>query len=87
MRSQRGNPLVKYTVLLVTLVVVLLASCPAESHAARVLRDYTAAQLSKKTELGRGPDNSDGIGKMMSNAERLVRGLPLKKPQLRRDGE
>lgn len=77
---QHGSTLMKYAIVLVTLTVVLLASCPLGVHA-HVLGGSDAASLSKRT-LANLND-----GRSLSNAERLARGLPLKKPHLARSGK
>lgn len=79
-RIQRGSTLVRYAVLLATLVVVLLASFPPAVHTRFLGGPYIASSLKRTL-----PNLNNG--RSLSNAERLARGLPLKKPQLPRSGE
>lgn len=85
----------RYAVLLATLAVMLLASCPVAVHT-RVLfgrDDDGGPSLSKRTLphfdslQNVNVRGADVDGQLLSNAARLALGFPLKKPQLPRSGE
>lgn len=89
----QSTPLLKYTILFATLAFVLLASCTTNAQARMLGTRDVAAHLKKtiaEQNLRRhaSVDHINGTSEqLLTNGERLARGLPLKKPQLPHSGE